>query len=543
MTAAPLLRAAPAVLRVILLALLVLLATRLLAPSADGEGPGVVRLEDGATEALRPLFRGARADLLVRASRSAPTAGELDALSAASRLAPLVAVRPDSAPILLVEPPVRARAGRAAALAYRVSARPGDTLSVRLEGLQGEADSARVVAGGDGWARGAFRLRPARPGWSEWRVRAGGEETATGAWVAPESAPRVLVVAGPPGWESKFVARALEESGARVDLVQPLGRGLEVGGDVRAVPPDAVALAEFDAVLLLRGAAPSAAARRALDEYVSRLGGGVLRVGGEGAAGAAEIAVAGERIVWALPAELAPLPPVTVRSAAHSLPAASAPDVGAAALPGGVPLLVLGAVGRGRAARLGLAETWRWRMEAGKSDEHREFWRGMVDWLAGGARGGPTAAVEDPLGPVGGRAEVRVFAYGEATPLVSLRRPGGEAEPLPLRADPDAPGLLRASFVPAEAGVHALLVGDSVATAMRASADPLSPSDAWARLALLAYRSGGETAGAGALDAVVGRRTAREGGDGPSIPPTGLLALVVLVAGAEWAVRRLTGRA
>lgn len=543
MTVGPLVRAAPAVLRVVLLALLVLLAARLLPAAADGGAAAVLRLGDDPQDELRPLFRGAGADLLVRRSESAPSAEELDALAAAARLAPLVALRPDSASLLLVEPPVRPRAGRAAAVAFRVASRAGDTLSVRLEGLQGETDSARVVAGGDGWARGAFRLRPARPGWSEWRVRAAGRGAATGAWVAPDSAPRVLVVAGPPEWESKFVARALEESGARVDLVQPLGRGLEVGGAIRAVPTNPAALARFDAVLLLRGAAPSAAARRALGEYVSRLGGGVLRVGGESASGGAAVAVQGDRIAWTLPAELAPLPPSTVRSAAHPLAAASAPAVSAAALPGGAPLLVLGSEGRGRAARLGLTETWRWRMEAGRGEEHREFWRGLADWLAGGARGGVTAVVDDPVGPVGAGAGVRVFATGEAPPRVTLRRPGGEAEPLPLRPDPAAPGVLHASFVPAEAGVHAVLVGDSVAAAMRATADALSPSDAWARLALLAYRSGGETAGAGALDGVVARRTAGEGGGGRAIPPAALLALVVLVAGAEWAIRRLTGRA
>jgi hypothetical protein len=147
-----------------------------------------------------------------------PGAAELDALAAAAERAPLLAALPDDAAMVTLEAPVHPRAGRAAAIPFRVRAAPRREVTVRLADAAGALDSVRVRTDDGGRASGAFRVRPARHGWREWSVEAEGRRASAGAWVDTASAPRVLVRAGLPGWEARFVVRALEESGARVDV-------------------------------------------------------------------------------------------------------------------------------------------------------------------------------------------------------------------------------------------------------------------------------------------------------------------------------------
>jgi hypothetical protein len=534
---------------------LLALAGALLAPDLRPAAPApgrVVRVPAGAA-LPDSLLAGTPPALLVRDSDRAPDAAELDALAAAAARAPLLVRLPRDVAGIEADPPQRPAAGRAAAIPFRLRVATRDSILVRLGDAAGVLDSVRVAPGPDGTAAGAFRVWPPRPGWREWTVEAAGRRATTGAWVAEGAAPRVLVAAGAPSWESRFVVRALEESGAAVELSQPLGRGLAVRQGGGGLPAAAAALARFDAVLVLEGAAPGAAQRAALADYASRLGGGVLTVGG-GGAGALRAAdgagapgeVAGDRVRWALPAELAPLPEARVRSASVPVGAPAAGAVAAASGPGGT-LLALRPAGRGRVAALGLAETWRWRMEAGAVAAHREFWRSLADWLASAPRDSVATEVPEPVGAVGAAAEVRVFApaaAGGPLPPLTVTRPDGRREALPLAADPRRPGVLRARLVPDRPGLYALALGGAPpAAGFRAEARAAAP-DAWARLALLAGRSGGAALPAGAFAAELERREGdlpRPAGGAPAWRWILLAAAAALVV-AEWAWRRLGGR-
>lgn len=535
-------------------ALLVLLAASLLLPEGGGAPPAgyVARLSGPPATWDAGLWTGAPLALAVRSAEAPPGADEMEALAGVAERAPLLARLPERTALLEVSAPRRPTAGRAAALPVRVRGLPGDTLLLRLEDALGELDSLRLVLGPGGAGEAAFRLRPRRAGWAEWTVRGGGREARTGAWVSPARPPRVLVAAGAPGWESRFVVRALEESGAAVELVQPLGRGLSVRQGPPAVPADAGALGRFDAVLVLEGAELDAPRRRALAAYAAR-GGGVLAVGSAlrgvdlqlAAADGESAEVAGDAIRWTLPAELAPLPAAEgVRSSLTPLGRLRAGAREAASSPAG-GVLALRPLGRGRAAALGVTESWRWRMEAGRVEEHREFWRSLVDWLASAPRDSVLVEVAAPVAPVGAPAAVRVFAPGDAAPRLLLRRPEGGGEPLSLARDPAFPGSWRGVFVPARPGVYTLGAEDGAPrAALRVVAEEAPAADPWARLALLAAASGGEAVPADSFDAVLARRAAgTEGEPTGGVPLRALLfALVVGLGAVEWGVRRVRGR-
>jgi hypothetical protein len=443
---------------------------------------------------------------------------------------------------------VNPRAGRAAAIPFRLRAAPRAGVTVRLSDAAGALDSVRLRTDDGGRAAGAFRVRPARSGWREWTVEAADRRAAIGAWVDTAGAPRVLVRAGLPGWESRFLVRALEESGARVDVRFDLGRGMAVGqGGGDAIMPSR--LAASDAVLVLDGAPLSAGEAALLASHAAR-GGGVLLAGDRAGAGAFGTVRGGSTVApvdastirWSLPAELAPLPVDRIRITAVPFAGTGAATVLAASTPQG-GLLALRPLGRGRAASLAITDTWRWRMEGGRIDEHREFWRGIVDWLASAPRDPITIRPAKSVGAPGVRQEVGVFAADDATPPTALlvTRPGAPAETLRLAADPSRPGVLRAAFVPAAAGVYTLTVpGTSARAAFRA--DPSAEADAaWSRLALLAHASGGEVVPRAELARAVAARIS--GTDAARLPLAWLLLVaLVLAAGTEWTIRRLAGR-
>ena len=450
--------------------------------------------------------------------------------------------------------PARAVAGRAAGIPFRVRGAEDDSVLVRLRDATGVLDSVWASIDGRGEAAAAFHVRPPRAGWREWTVEAAGKTAATGAWVDSAGPPRVLVRLGFPSWESKFVIRALEESGAQVDAVMDLGRGMQVaqgsGGGVTAER-----LARTDAVIVLDGAPAGDGERRLLADWAAR-GGGVLAVGGQAASpvlgvargGGRGMAVNGEAIRWMMPPELAPLPSdrLAGQAAPFEAPAAGA-SLAAVTSQGGI--LALRPLGRGRAAALALTDTWRWRMETGRVAEHREFWRSLVDWLASAPRGGLSVQVPEPVSAAGGAREVRVFdarpdAGGPVPPLV-VARPGGRADTLALSRDADQPGVLRASFVPAAPGLYTFaLAGAAPSAGMRVAEGSAPADDAWARLSLLAARSGGRAVPADSLRAVVDRASAGlPGGGGRGVSPWLLFGVLLLAGTAEWAIRRLTGRA
>jgi hypothetical protein len=553
----------PAVLRILVLAILVLaLALPSLWRPASVAG-SIVRIRSAADLArVGEMLAGAAPAAISYESPLAPSAAGLETLAAAAERAPVFAAAPRAVRLVDATATARPLAGRAAAVSFRVHGPVGDSARVYLTEAGAAVDSLSVRADGRGDASGAFRVRPAADGWREWGVRAvwprGDSAIATaGAWVDSAGPPRVLVRAGFPDWEAKFVTRALEESGAKVETSTALGRGLAVaeggGGAISSAR-----LAQVDAVIVLDGAPLEGGEAAVLAEWAQRGGGVLLQGDGAGAAGFglvrpgdAAATVDGAAIRWSAPPELAPLPGDRIAAAARPFAAVGAGTAVAAQAPVGA-LLALRPLGRGRAAALGLGETWRWRMEAGRVAEHREFWRSLVDWLSS-ARPEPLAIrVGDAAGAVGVRREVRVFdARGQAgapVPPLVVTRPGGGVDTVRLARDPLAPGVLRGSFVPAVPGLHALAIAGQPPTAgfravASSSPEATADADAWARLSLLAARSGGRILPADSLRPALHRlassRPAAPRGPGAAL----LFALLLVAAAAEWAIRRLTGRA
>lgn len=531
-------RQVPAALRVALLTILLLLV---FAPPRDREEGGIIELEGQFRE---DVPTGA-ARAFVRRAGTAPTANELLALEALAARAPLVVARP-ALPLLMLEAPDRAIAGRAAALPFHLIGAAGDTLTLHLADPAGLLDSATVVLDRGGVAHGAFTVRPPADGWHEWSVSTAAATARTGAWVRPEAGLRLLVVPGPASWEGREVARALERAGVEVTLAQPLGRGLAIGGAPAGLPADPDALYRWDAVLVLAGAPLDPASRRALDTYTMR-GGGAL-VAGAGDAARPD-STRGDAIRWTPAPGIPPLPPADI--AIRIAPVASNGEATRTVTfgPRGEPLLVLRPAGRGRSASLGLLETWRWGLQAGRNVELTAFWIGLAEWLAGGVREDFTLDVSPGQAPAGTAVDVAVAAWAGDTvpPRFRLRGPGGRDEPLPVGRAGSA-GTAR--FVAIEQGLHTLSLPNDTAVLAAHIADPpvggradaaaSAPPDAWPRLAFAAHRSGGAVVPADSIDAVAARL-----GDAPRRPRLAFLLLLAALglASAEWLLRRLRGLA
>src|SRR5690606_29434084 len=193
--------------------------------------------------------------------------------------------------------------------------------------------------------------------------------------------------------------------------------------------------------------------RAALEHYVTEQGGGVLiaardallaRLGLAAGTQPPPRSINADEVRWSLPPELVRLPTGSVYSAAE--PLAVAPDAFVAAAAGdGAALLAVRAIGHGRVAALGLRETWRWRVADDAGDEHREFWRSLVDWLAS-LPADLRVVNRHPISAAGLPVTIDVEAGGTPPPL-RLRRPDGSLETLA-----QAPGVgqhdARATFLP-----------------------------------------------------------------------------------------------
>jgi hypothetical protein len=539
----------PAVLRAVVLVLLAaaLLVPALWRPAPADEAPRAVVLRaDEAVERIDSLLLAPPPAVVGRAAAGPPTEAELDVLAALARRAPLYASAPADARWLTVEAPVLPRAGRAAAVGFRLRAAPGDSVTLRIADETGALDSLRTSADESGEVAGAFRVRPPQSGWREWRVTAGGRSARTGAYVDSAGAPRVWVRAGLPHWEASFLVRALEEAGAAVETAFDLGRGQAVAqGDVGALTDER--LARFDVVVQLDGAPATAAELRRLADWAAA-GGGIVATGAHTAATAFALTpgttrqtpLQVEAIRWDVPAELAALPAASFRSAGVVAGTAH-PGAAVAAIAGGDPVLTLRPLGRGRAAGLALVETWRWRMEAGRMEEHREFWRSLVDWAAAAPPPGPVAHVPTPFGIVGVPREVVVYAAGEERPHAVAVRPDGGADTVELHPVPGRSGVWHGSVVPADTGAFLIQIDGGSVAGFTAAANP-DADGGWARLALLASGSGGGMVAEDSLRSAM-QRFASGSPDGRGLPLAWLLfAAILATAGAEWLLRRLAGQ-
>ena len=128
----------------------------------------------------------------------------------------------------------------------------------------------------------------------------------------------------------------------------------------------------------------------------------------------------------------------------------------------GPVLLAFQRFGRGRAAALTTASTWRWRMESDSRENfHDRFWRQMLRWLVN--------EVEDPVSldtdkpsysrdePVVLRAAVRDPSFLElnsAQVSARVKSPSGEISSVPLTWDVNREGQYAGSFKPAEEGIY-----------------------------------------------------------------------------------------
>lgn len=297
---------------------------------------------------------------------------------------------------------------------------------------------------------------------------------------------RLLVRAGAPGPELKYLRRWAADAGIRVQVQADTGAGVSVGDG--AVALDAASLARSDLLLLderslaalsavqlaavrqalreglgvlVRSAgAPSASARQRLQD----LG---LPVQGDGSSHALELPGDGDSAVLA--ARRGPLAAGTLPTgygeeadrSSHNAPlpalealALQAPD-STALLQDGTGKAVGGwrGVGKGRIGLLPLTDSWRWVL-AGRDDRHGELWSGVVAMLARAQGSADALWSPQPIGWAGERQAL----CGVQAPLQAFNARG---EGLPLIVDGAASTLRCAGWWPTEAGWQRLQYGDS----------------------------------------------------------------------------------
>jgi uncharacterized membrane protein len=440
--------------------------------AAFPEGPpaAIVALTDGAAN------RGAARDELVA--------------GAARHRAPIYCVgvgsqeRPKDAWVGRVTAPLVVRAGTSAAIRVSVGSRglEGQVASVSLQ-TEGMAGSTRRVSLAEGRsAVASFALLPQRPGLLRCTVKAA---PLPGEWTQANNArsfflrvvpgrQKLLVVAGQPSRELKFLRRALEGTrDLRVTyLIRTSASGLWQEGDrpsAGARLPSGEALNGYDAVVLAdvpRGAFSGAELER-LASFVRTRGGGLGILGGAnsfGAGGYGEaplaavlgVAVGGQGLGYSsLPAKIQPTPEAAVTSPTSdivrqdgfpgwgALPFLAGLNAVSGVKPGatvllrssqGQPLLVVERAGSGRTLCWLSDSTYRWVFSKDATPAsrlgHGLFWAGVVAWLTTPPNRSPVALetdrdvyesgdtarvivqVIDPgFGPVSG-AEVSVSASG-----------------------------------------------------------------------------------------------------------------------------------
>jgi hypothetical protein len=281
-------------------------------------------------------------------------------------------------------------------------------VSLELADSLGWIDSTTSVQGGVSWrVPGAARVV---------RVHAG----ATRATVSP-SAPTEAYRArlyGAPGWESRFTAVALEESGWTVDAAYTIAPRVVV----RSGRPEALDTARYRVVVALDSTAWADAA--AIARFV-RNGGGLVLTADAALGAPATMPVAGRlgALNAAVPGALrtvAPLEGVPLRAITGLLPGSVVLERSERS---GLPVRVAArVVGGGRVVQTGLSGLWEWRMLGGDDavDAHREWWRVMLQRAASAA---PELLATAPRGAWSGP--------GDAAPLADLVARVGPADSAP----------------------------------------------------------------------------------------------------------------
>lgn len=317
--------------------------------------------------------------------------------------------------------------------------------------------------------------------------------------VAAPAPVRMLMLAGAPGPEAKYLRRWAADAGVKLQFQASVGAGVSLGDAPVALTP--ARLAETDVLLLderslaALGAAQRNAVQQALpdglgvlvrsagplpDNARRTLRGWGLPVTGNGQAAALKLA--GESQAELLPARRGPRPPAAeatqwmaeadARSHLAEVPALEQLTLRVA---GAQPLLqdadgaAIGgwrASGRGRIGLLPVTDSYR-AVLAGRDDRHAELWSSVIGLMARPVAAAPEVQVRSDTPWAGERVVVCGVATG-----AQVRR-NAEAAPETLIVDP-ATGTQRcAAWWPRQAGWHELVQGG-----MRQAVYVFDPADA-----------------------------------------------------------------
>lgn len=211
-----------------------------------------------------------------------------------------------------------------------------------------------------------------------------------------------ILVRGGAGWESKFLAAALEERGWTVDAELVLAPRLVV----RQGSAKRLDTANYSALILLDSVP---ADPRPIAEYV-RSGGGLLLVGAAARGARFQGLRAGSAGTPVPAAEVFDTLSPNPRNSLGLIPILPGPESVVLERRGALVAVAARRVERGRVVTVGFDDTWRWRLSGGGNSmaAHREWWAGLVAQVAHVSRGAlpelsgmdeaPLATLVDRLG-------------------------------------------------------------------------------------------------------------------------------------------------
>lgn len=426
-------------------------------------------------------------------------------------------------------PPRSVQAGRRFTVAGRIGGSPG----ARVELLDPAGVVAARVAPSD---TGDFRLRATAraAGPTAWHLRVRDrqgallDETPMPLDVVPATPLRVLVLAGAPNPELKYLRRWARDAGLALDSRIALGAGMRIGDPAARLDP--ATLAAHDLVVLDARSWASLGAQRAPLLQAVRGGLGLLLQVPEATAPAerAELARLGFASTVARAQEVAPggsaddvngtIAPRLTRGPLRVTGTSAAPILPDAA---GEPLAWWRASGLGRIGIAGFDDSYRLAL-AGDTAAHGDLWATLFSTLAR-----PQAAAPDAIDVDAWRGE-RVVLCGLSREAV-VASPDGTR--VALQVDPATGARACAGFWPRMPGWHVLRTDD--ATRLFYVRDPAAAHGLW---------------DASLREATAGLATAAptQGGAGPAVPGPRwpwYLAWLALAAAGWWFERSRLGRA
>lgn len=268
---------------------------------------------------------------------------------------------------------------------------------VLVEDPAGPLDSLPAAGGG---GRFLVRSNPA-----ELRARSGG--SVAGSSVTDSLVLGRLLLLGRAGWETKFVAAALEERGWKLDA----RLRLSPRGDVRQGTAGPIDTARYAAVLVLDSIGNNEA--QAVARFVREGGGAVIAASSAGASTLAALSAGrpGASLPGREPFDSTLSEP---RRNLELAPLAPGEDAVVLERRGNAAAVAARRVERGRVVITGYRDTWRWRMGGGEAavQAHRDWWADLVAGVAYAGRitrrptpvtdEAPLATLIDRLGPATG---------------------------------------------------------------------------------------------------------------------------------------------